>query len=66
MRTEVTGSAVLHPMAFRVPISASHDVREVGLRMIGRNLYYLFCAETSPDLIICEEGIMVSIYYREQ
>jgi len=66
VRTEVTGGAVLLPITIRVPIGTWHDMTEQGLWMIGRNLYCLFCAETSPDPITFEGGIVVTVYYREQ
>ena len=66
MSTEVTGGAVLLPISIRVPIGAWHDMTEQGLWMIGHNLYYLFCAETSPDPITFERGIIVTVCYREQ
>jgi len=66
VRTEVTGGAVLLPISIRVPIGAWHDMTEQGLRMIGRNLYFLFCAETSPDPITFEGGIVVTVCSFEQ
>jgi len=65
VRTEVTRGAMLLPIWIRVPIGAWHDMKEQGLRIICRNLYFLFCAETSPDPITFEGGIMVTVCYHE-
>ena len=66
VRTEVTGGTALLPISIRVPIGAWHNMTEPGLGMIRRNLYFPFCAESSPDPIMFEGGIMVTVCYREQ
>jgi len=65
VRSEVTGGAVLRPLSIRVPIGEWHDMTEHVLRMIGHNLYFLFCTETSPVPITFAEGIVVTVCYRE-
>jgi len=66
VRTDITGGAVLLPRSIRVPIGAWHDMTEYGLQMIGLNLYFLFCAETSPNPITFEESIIMTVCYREE
>ena len=57
---------VLVPRNITIPISAWHDMADDGIRLLGRNLYFLFCSEACPDGLTLDRVILLSACYREQ
>ena len=65
-RTEDPNGEVLVPMSITIPIGAWHHLTAVGIRLMGRNLYFLFFSAACPDGIAPDRGILLSACYREQ
>ena len=65
-RTEDPNGEVLVPILITIPIRVWHDMTTVGIRLMGRNFYFLFCSEACPDGISPDRGILLSACYHEQ
>ena len=63
-RVEDPNGQVLIRINITIPIGAWHDMTDDGLRLLGRNLYFLFCSEACPDRLILDHGILLSACYR--
>ena len=56
----------LIPINITIPIGAWHDITDDGIRLLGRNLSFLFCSEACPDGLTLDRRILLSACYREQ
>ena len=65
-RVEDPNGEVLIPVNITIPIGAWHYMTDVVIRLLGRNLYFLFCSEACPDGLTLDRGILLSACYREQ
>ena len=57
---------VIIPITTTIPMGAWHDMTADGIRLMGRNLYFLFCLEGCADGLTLDRGILISACYREQ
>ena len=65
-RVEDPNREVLIPINITIPIGAWHDMTDDGIRLLGRNLCFLFCSEACPDGLTLDCGILLSACYREE
>ena len=65
-RTQDPNGEVILPLNITILIYAWHDITANGIRLMGRNLYFLFCCKACPDGIILDRGILLSRCYCEQ
>ena len=65
-RVEDPNGEVLVPLNITTRIGAWHDMIDDGIRLLGRNLYFLFSSEACPNGLTLDRGILLSACYREQ
>ena len=65
-RVEDQNGEVLIPINITSPIGAWPGMTDDGIRLLGRNLYFLFCSEACPDVLALDRGMLLSAYYHEQ
>ena len=65
-RVEDPHGEVILSVNITISMSAWHDMTDDGIRLLGRNLYFLFFSEACPDGLTLDRGILLSACYREQ
>ena len=64
--TQDPNGEVILPLNITIPIDTWHVMTANGIRLMGRNLYFLFCCEGCADGIVLDRGILLSGCYCEQ
>ena len=65
-RIEAPPGDTIIPISININVGAWHDMTADGIRLTGRNMYFLFCAEACSDGVVLERGILLSACYGEQ
>ena len=65
-RIDDPNGEVIIPITITIPIGAWHYMTADGIRLMGRNIYFLFCSEGCTDRLSLHRGILISACYREQ
>ena len=61
-RADDPNGEVLVPIIITIPMVSWHDMTANGIRLMGQNLYFLFCSEACPHGIIMDCAILLSAF----